>query len=171
MLFTFLALQGTAVCCLTRSDLTGPFEKRTEKELRLFLNLRSQMAVNKANNAPWTMPELEYPQERLASFDTLLARLPPPLQVKISGKTRKTASEFEWSFIFVRVWRNDFSHFGPKSLLIHKRDIAKHCAICLELTLNIVEAHGQFANHSRFGETKVAGNLKTAIRLLSQALS
>ncbi len=169
LIFTYLALQGTAVCCLTQTDLTGPFEKRTEKELRLFLNLKSQEAVNRANNAPWEMPELEYPQEKLASFDELLARLPSPLKVKITNKSKKSASDFEWSFIFVRIWRNDFSHFGPKSLLIHKGDIARHCMVCLQHTLKIVKSPEKFANRSRFGSTTVLDNLEKAIQLLSQA--
>ncbi len=170
LIFTYLALQGAAVCCLTRTDLTGPFEKRTEKDLRLFLNLQSQRAVNEANDTPCTMPDMEYPREKLASFDELLSRLPQPLQVNISNKTQKNASDFEWSFVFLRTLRNDFSHFGPKHLLIHQGDISKHCMICLEHTLKIVNSPNKFANRSRFQSTKVAQNLKDAIAMLSQVL-
>lgn len=168
LIFTYLALQGAAVCCLTRSDATGPFDKRTERELRLRHLLDSQKATNHNHGAPWIMPDMDAPKEKLASFDELLDRLPSSLRIQVKGKTVQSASDSEVPFVFVRQYRNECSHFTPETKIIGKNEIARHCKACLEHTLKIVGSPELFASRSRFDETRVKQNLQKVIALLRE---
>ncbi len=163
--YTHLALQGSCVCLLTKTDRTGPFKKRSEEELRKYLNQRSENAVCEANNLEPIHADITIPKERLADLWELLERLPSP-HTMILGKSISTATTIrEKSLLRVIYTRNDFAHFVPMSFYLHVADLQSAIHEVLLFTLELVQSP-KYQTHNRFPQTRTESLLLDAIELL-----
>jgi hypothetical protein len=168
--FSYQALQGACVCMLTRPDSSGPFQKDDEKKLRHYLNLQSQKAICEAHNAPWELPDMEYPNCRLASLQELLKRLPSPHRAIIPKAHDAGTTEFENAIFALQEMRHTFSHFPPMSWSIEKAYMLEAIHIVLQKTKTIVSGAG-YETQNRFHQTETENLLIKCIEITEKLLS
>ncbi|MXQ09122.1 hypothetical protein GQ651_14840 [Alphaproteobacteria bacterium GH1-50] len=161
-----LALQGACVCSLVRSDGTGAFEKRTERQIREYFDLQSQKAMCDAKGVQWILEDKDFPEERLASLSELLMRLPADLRVSIKGPT-DNLNETARAVAFLKELRDDFVHFKTSTHLIHPKSTLNAIRCTVLLAQRIVAAQSNTSART-ISFAEVEGLFKRALALLDE---
>lgn len=153
VIFTHLALQGACVCLLTHSDSSGPFDKKTEKEIRRYNDIQSQMAVNEAYQTPWEIDEPQWPEEKLASLVELMERMPSGLGERIKSNPNECKTDLAKAISFVLSLRNTFAHMTPTSWLIRRDQIIRSVELIILHVLKVIKSD-EYNNRNQFPQTK-----------------
>ncbi|WP_299685920.1 hypothetical protein [uncultured Tateyamaria sp.] len=154
VLCTHAALQGAAVCILTRTNGGGALSKRSETDLLdYFENDREKTTAKKQGTLP--PEEMAFPAPKMQNLPGLLRRLPDGLNTDIPQRFDDCASPQIRDLWRLHNWRNEFVHFQVVSWSIEIAGLPRITSGALSLTKEIIASEA-YLRRNRFSEGKAA---------------